>query len=60
MLGHSDWLDEHEYEFQTIRDNVSLFTPELLDRINQAVVSDGNSGVQRVKLHSISEYKIAV
>jgi hypothetical protein len=25
-----------------------------------SVVSDGNSGVQRVKLHSISEYKIAV
>lgn len=33
MLGHSDWLDEQEYELQTIRDNVSLFTPEILDRI---------------------------
>jgi hypothetical protein len=43
MLGHSDWLDEHEYELQTIRDNVSLFTPELLDRINQAVVNAGHS-----------------
>lgn len=43
MLGHSDWLDEHEYELQTIRDNVSLFTPELLDRINQAVVDAGHS-----------------
>jgi hypothetical protein len=43
MLGHSDWLDEQEYELQTIRDNVSLFTPELLDRINQAVINAGHS-----------------
>lgn len=46
MLGHSDWLDEHRYELQTLRDNVSLFTPELLDRINQEVVSAGH---QRLK-----------
>jgi hypothetical protein len=37
----------------------------LVERIYQHqvlinMVSDGNSGVQRVKLHSISEYKIAV
>ena len=38
MLGHSDWLDEQMYELQTIRDNVSLFTSEILDRINQEVV----------------------
>jgi hypothetical protein len=43
MLGHSDWLDEQVYELQTIRDNVSLFTPELLDRINQEVVRTGHS-----------------
>jgi IS5 family transposase len=42
MLGHSDWLDEHRYELQTLRDNVSLFTPELLDRINQEVVNAGH------------------
>jgi hypothetical protein len=47
MLGHSDWLDEHEYEFQTIRDNVSLFTPELLDRINQAVVHAGHQALKK-------------
>ncbi len=41
MLGHCDWLDEHEV--QTIRDNVSLFTHELWDRINQAVVNAGHS-----------------
>jgi len=42
MLGHSDWLAEHRYELQTIRDNVSLFTPEILDRINQEVVRAGH------------------
>ncbi len=43
MLGHSDWLDEQAYGFQAIRDNVSLFTPEILDRINQAVVNAGHA-----------------
>jgi len=43
MLGHSDWLDEQVYELQTIRDNVSLFTPEILDRVNQEVVNAGHS-----------------
>ena len=47
MLGHSDWLDEQEYELQTIRDNVSLFTPELLDRINQEVVSAGHQTLKK-------------
>ncbi len=34
MLGHSDWYDEYYYEIQTLKDNVSLLTPELLDEIN--------------------------
>lgn len=49
MLGHSDWLDEHRYELQTIRDNVSLFTPEILDRINQAVVHAGHQALKTPK-----------
>jgi hypothetical protein len=47
MLGHSDWLDEHRYELQTIRDNVSLFTPEILDRINQEVVHAGHQALKK-------------
>lgn len=43
MLGHSDWLDGPDYTLQTIRDNVSLFTPALLDRINQVVVEAGHA-----------------
>jgi hypothetical protein len=47
MLGHSDWLDEHSYELQTIRDNVSLFTPGILDRINQCVVQAGHHALKK-------------
>jgi transposase, IS5 family len=47
MLGHSGWLDEHRYELQTLRDNVSLFTPEVLDRINQEVVQAGHQALKK-------------
>ena len=42
MLGHSDFGDESRYALQTLKDNVSLFTPEALDRINQIVVEHGH------------------
>ena len=35
MLGHGDGSDESRYELQTIKDNLRLFTPELLDRVNR-------------------------
>jgi len=41
MLGHAQY-DEHRYHFQTLKDNVSLFTPELLDKVNQLVVESGH------------------
>jgi transposase, IS5 family len=43
MLGHgfADYKDQ--YHLQTIKDNLSLFTPELLDRINQEVIHSGHS-----------------
>ena len=48
MLGHSDgWEDEYLYPIQTIRDNVSLFTPEILDRINEVVVKAGHNLVKK-------------
>ena len=40
MLGLADW-DEKTFSLQTLKDNLQLFTPELLDRINQAVVEEG-------------------
>ena len=42
MLGHSDWADASRYELQTIKDNLRLFTPDILDRINQEVVRAGH------------------
>jgi IS5 family transposase len=42
MLGHGDWTDDTEYKVQTLKDNLRLFTPELLDRINQEVVGAGH------------------
>jgi len=42
MLGHG-WTDEEtSYALQTLKDNVSLLTPEVLDRINQVVVRAGH------------------
>lgn len=43
MLGHADWYDKHTYELQTLKDNLRLFTPELLGRINDAVVRAGHT-----------------
>lgn len=48
MLGHSI-LDRECYAIQTIKDNVSLFTPEILDRINQVVVKSGHKLVCKKK-----------
>lgn len=41
MLGHSPYFDYH-YAYQTLVDNVSLVTPELLDQINTLVVKEGH------------------
>ena len=48
MLGHNDWTDKTAYELQTIKDNVRLFTPELLDRINHEVVLAGHALVKKM------------
>lgn len=42
MLGHPDFFDKHYYHMQTIKDNVSLLTPELLEEINQVIVKAGH------------------
>jgi IS5 family transposase len=49
MLGHSGWADgeEDRYGLQTIKDNLRLFTPEILDRINQEVVRAGHALVKK-------------
>lgn len=49
MLGHSDWADDESsrYQLQTIKDNLRLFTPDLLDRINQVMVRAGHALVKK-------------
>jgi len=42
MLGHSAMDHESRYALQTLKDNISLFTPEVHDRINQIVVRYGH------------------
>jgi hypothetical protein len=42
MLGHGIADDEERYHVQTLKDNVSLLTPEISDRINQVVVQAGH------------------
>jgi hypothetical protein len=42
MLGHGLVDSDYYYPLQTLKDNVSLFTPEILDRINQVVVKAGH------------------
>lgn len=44
MLGHGrgDWEDKYYYELQTIKDNVSLITPEVLEKLNAIVSQAGH------------------
>jgi hypothetical protein len=46
MLGHGVH-DKEPYHYQTLKDNVSLLTPELLDKINQLVVNAGHVLVKK-------------
>jgi len=46
MLGHGAF-DDVRYHFQTLKDNVSLLTPELLDEINLLVVESGHVLVKK-------------
>ena len=51
MLGHSSVFDKHYYELQTIKDNVCLLTPEILDKINQIVVKTGHAILKKNETH---------
>ena len=49
MLGHVRWFDTKEYPLQTLKDNISLFTPEVLEKINKIVVDYGHSLKKKVE-----------
>jgi hypothetical protein len=47
MLGHGMEDETTKYPLQTIIDNVSMFTPEILNRINEIVVKAGHKLVKK-------------
>ena len=49
FLGHSGWLEAEEkpYHLQTLKDNLSHFTVEIYDQINQAVIKAGHTLVKK-------------
>ncbi len=47
MLGHGLFDEGKEYAYQTLVDNVSLLTPELLDKLNQVIVAGGHALVKK-------------
>jgi len=53
MLGHSPFDKERLYPLQTLKDNVSLLTPELLNEINTIVVNAGHSLVKKKTMNSM-------
>lgn len=47
MLGHGSFDYKNKYHLQTLIDNVSLLTPEILDEMNQLVVNAGHKLVKK-------------
>lgn len=43
MLGHTPWTCRDKYPLQTLKDNVGLLTPALLDEVNKLVVEAGHA-----------------
>ena len=41
MLGHGKMDANYKYALQTLKDNISMFTPEVLDKINTIVLGHG-------------------
>jgi len=53
MLGHRKTDFESNYALQTIRDNIALLTPPILDEINQIVVKAGHRIITTKKDHQL-------
>ena len=49
MLGHGDFADDKNWGVQTLKDNLRLFTPAILERINAAVVTAGHALVKKAR-----------
>ena len=49
MLGHGIIDEDYEYQLQTLKDNVRLLTPDVLDKVNQVIVKYGHSLLKKKK-----------
>jgi len=49
MLGHGLFDDDYHYPLQTLKDNISLFTPEIIEEINTVIVQAGQNLVLKKK-----------
>jgi hypothetical protein len=47
LLGHGMIDDGKQHDLQTLKDNVTLLTPEILDRVNQVVVKAGHELIKK-------------
>ena len=43
MMGIGEWDEETDFNWRTIRNNLTLLRPETLDRINHAIVAEGHT-----------------
>ena len=50
MLGHGFFDEEKTYSYSSVRDNIQLLTPEIMDRINQEVVRSGHQLIGQKKV----------
>lgn len=50
MLGHGNFDDDYHYPLQTLKDNLSLLTPEVLDKISTVVIKAGHALLGKKKL----------
>lgn len=42
MMGIGDWDEQSDFNWRTIRNNLTLLRPETLERINHAIVAEGH------------------
>lgn len=53
MLGHGMMDNDVTYPLQTLKDNVRLLTPDILDEINTLVVQEGHRLLMKKKLRTM-------
>jgi len=52
MLGHGFFDSKTKYALQTLKDNVSLLTLEVLDKVDQVAVKVGQTDIPHIKFMS--------